>query len=106
MIHTPTDSIMRAFASPAFARAAAQPSFIGTRRPALGQTFDQMLGLPPWTGDVLRLAVHGSTGALGIYIGTLGRGFWSTLGWVVGIVSGFAAVLDIASLVGRLCGKE
>lgn len=105
MTPTPLDSAARAFGRPTFAGAGG-PSFAGARPALLGQTFDQMMGLPAWTGDVIRLAVHGSTAALGLYVGTLDKGFISTVGWVVGVLSGFAAVLDVASLIGRIFGRE
>jgi hypothetical protein len=100
---TPTilDSAAR-FARPSFAvaRPAAQPPL------GLGQTWDGMMGLPGWVGDAVRLLVHGSTGAIGIYLGIIASGFWSTAGWTVGIVSAFAALLDICSIIGRIMGKE
>jgi hypothetical protein len=70
MIPTPMDSFAKAFGGPAFARPAVQESFV-SRRNMLGQTFDQMMGLPSWGGDAIRLVVHGTTGVLGIYLGTL-----------------------------------
>ena len=105
MIPTPMDSFARTFGGPAFARPAPIDSFV-SRRNMLGQTFDQMMALPAWTGDAIRLMVHGSTGVLGIYVGTLDKGLWSTLGWIVGVVSSFAALLDICSLISRAFGKE
>lgn len=92
-----------AFASRQFG-SASFPERLASR--SLGQTWDQMMELPAWCGDCVRLVVHGSTGVMGIYLGTLGKGLWSALGWIVGIVSSFAAVLDIASILGRLAGKE
>lgn len=105
MIQNPMDGAACAFGKPGFGGGSGT-GFAGGRRAMLGQTFDQMMGLPPWAGDVIRLAVHGSTGALGVYVGTLERGIVSVLGWIVGIMSGFAAILDIASLIGRAFGRE
>lgn len=55
---TPLNSAARAFGRPTFAGSPGR-SFAGARPALLGQTFDQMMGLPPWTGDIIRLAVHG-----------------------------------------------
>lgn len=101
---TPLDSVAK-FAAPAFGRP--RPPAVATRPVALGQTWDQMMGLPGWVGDSVRLMVHGSTGAIGIYLGTSSDSrFWSALGWVVGVMSGFAALLDICSIIGRIFGIE
>lgn len=114
VFHTPMDSAARAFGRPGFGnRPIARQGFSGgsrslvaNRPAALGQTWDQMMGLPGWCGDCVRFLVHGSTGVLGIYVGTLDRGFMSVLGWIVGLMSGFAAVLDLASIIARIFGKE
>lgn len=103
MIPTPMDSIAARFARPTFAGAAGPAAF----QRGLGQTWDGYMGLPAWLGDIVRFMVHGSTGAIGIYLGITGSsGLWSTAGWVVGIASAFAALLDICSIVGRITGKE
>lgn len=72
----------------------------------MGQKFDQMMELPGWAGDMLRLVGHGGMGLVGIYTGAKNSGFWGTLGWVVGIMSSFAALLDVCSLLGRLKPAE
>lgn len=108
-IPSPMDSILR----PSFAR----PGFAGTvppkgprvdlLRPAgLGATFDTMMELPGWAGDLLRFLGHGGMGFVGIYMGADKTGFISTIGWIVGIMSAFAALLDVCSLIGRMGGKE
>lgn len=74
--------------------------------PILGQTFDEMLRIPPWGGDVLRLFGHGLGSWFGIYIGTrpeMGI-ILRIVGWVMGSGMGIAAVLDLVSLGMRIAG--
>jgi len=102
---SPMDPIIRSFARPIFARASAGPS--SAPHPALpahsmGQKFDEQMELPGWLGDVIRLLGHGGMGLVGIHSGTKNSGFWGTLAWIVGIMSSFAALLDVCSLIGRL----
>jgi hypothetical protein len=101
MMPTVMDSMAR-FARPAFAGARPQPPKVA----GLGQTWDGMMGLPGWVGDVVRFLVHGSTGMIGMYLGLTASGFWSTAGWTVGVMSAFAALLDVCSIIGRIMGKE
>jgi hypothetical protein len=103
MIPTFVDSFAR-FSRPSFAGGTPRPA--GAPR-ALGQTWDGYMGLPAWMGDAVRFMVHGSTGAIGIYLGITGTSsLWSTAGWIVGIMSAFAALLDVCSIIGRITGPE
>lgn len=99
---SPTDALrMPSFARPVFGGTSfAQP------RPGLSQTFDQMMEMSPWIGDVLRLAGHGGMATVGLFVGITQSGPWSTIGWIVGLMSGFAAFLDMCSLVGRIFGTH
>jgi hypothetical protein len=74
--------------------------------PALGQTFDEMLGFTPAMGDVLRLVYHTGGTWLGLYIGMREKGFMSVLGWAIGLGMGLAAVLDVVSLGKRVVGTH
>ena len=74
--------------------------------PALGQTFDQMLGWPPCAGDICRLVFHAGATVVGIHVGVKESGFLSALGWVIGIGQGIAGLLDIVSLVQRAAGTH
>ena len=67
--------------------------------PLLGQTFDQLLGVPPWAGNLMRLGAHGITSYLGFHIGVHDTGFLSAVGWIVGIVQGMGALVDVLALV-------
>jgi hypothetical protein len=110
MIPTPIDPIIETFTSrrfggPAFAGHGA--GFAGDRlRPRMGQTFDKMMEMPLWVGDALRLVGHGGMATVALYLGVTQSGAWSTIGWVVGIMSGFAALLDICSLIGEIFGPR
>lgn len=77
-------------------------------RPLLGQTFDEILGLPPMGGDLLRFLGHGIGAWFGVYIGT--RGDMSMLlrgvGWVMGAGMGVAAILDLVSVGKRIAGTH
>lgn len=84
----------------AFGRPAPSP------RARLGQTFDQMMGWHPATGDLIRLAFHGSSAYLGLYVAVHAKGFVSYLGWILGVGQGLGAVLDIVSLMKRALGTH
>ena len=68
------------------------------RGPLLGQTFDQVLGVPPYVGNLMRLGAHGVTAYLGFHIAVHESGFLSTVGWIVGILQGMGALVDVLSL--------
>lgn len=72
----------------------------------LGQTFDEILGMPASCGDILRLAYHAGGTWLGIRTGMKERGVTSTVGWILGVGMGIAAVLDIVSLGKRVAGTH
>lgn len=72
----------------------------------MGQTFDQMLGLPACTGDLCRLAFHTGATILGVHVGLKGQGAMAVLGWVVAVGQGFAGILDIVSLYKRAAGTH
>ena len=72
----------------------------------LGQTFDQMLGLPVCTGDFCRLIFHTGATILGVHVGMKEKGLLGAIGWVVAIGQGFAGLLDIVSLVKRATGTH
>lgn len=78
----------------------------GPSHKTLGQTFDEMLGLPACTGDICRLIFHSGATALGIYVGLKGKGAWPILGWAIAIGQGFAGILDIVSLYKRAAGTH
>lgn len=65
----------------------------------LGQTFDQLLGVPPYVGNLMRLAVHGAMSYLGLYIGIHEKGFFSAVGWSVGVLQGMGALVDVLALI-------
>lgn len=73
---------------------------------AVGQTFDQLLGWPPCTGDICRLVFHSGAAVLGIHVGLKEKGPISILGWIIGLGEGFAGLLDIVSLVKRATGTH
>lgn len=106
-IPSPMDPIIQSFARPSFAQPRfAAPAGAAAPRPRMGATFDQMMELPVWFGDALRLLGHGGMATVGLFVGISQSGAWSTIGWIVGLMSGFAALLDICSLIGRIFGKE
>lgn len=72
----------------------------------MGQTFDQILGWAPCTGDVCRLTFHSGAAVLGVYVGLKEKGWISALGWIIGIGEGIAGILDIVSLVKRATGTH
>ena len=72
----------------------------------LGQTFDQMLGLPACSGDICRLVFHTGATILGVHVGLKGKGAMSVLGWVVAVGQGFAGILDLVSLYKRAAGTH
>ena len=74
---------------------------------SLGQTFDEMLGLPACTGVVCRLIFHTGATALAIHVATTSKSTgWSVLAWIIGIGQGFAGILDIVSLIQRAAGTH
>lgn len=73
---------------------------------ALGQTFDQMLGLPAYSGDVVRLIFHTGATIIGVHVGLRGKGGMAALGWIVAIGQGFAGLLDLVSLYKRASGTH
>lgn len=101
---SPMDPLIQSFARPTFGR----PRFAAPALPRqrMGATFDKMMELPAWFGDGLRLVGHGGMGVVGLFVGITQSGAWSTIGWIVGLMSSFAALLDICSLIGRIFGKE
>jgi hypothetical protein len=72
----------------------------------LGQTFDEILGIPPTLGDVLRLTVHGAGSWLGVHVGTRESGLIGAIGWTIGVLNGIGAVCDGISLVKRAAGTH
>jgi hypothetical protein len=74
----------------------------------LGQTFDEMLGLSPELGDILRLVYHTGGAWLGFHF-ALANGknpMLAAVGWVLGGGMGIAALLDVVSLGKRACGTH
>jgi len=67
--------------------------------PLMGQTFDELLGVPPYVGNLMRLGAHGATAYLGLYIGVNESGFLSAIGWIVGVLQGMGALVDVLALV-------
>ncbi len=65
----------------------------------LGVPWDQVVGVPPVYGDVVRIAGHSVMAAVGIYTGLEAPGIWSAAGWVVGVGSAICGLLEIADLV-------
>ena len=79
----------------------------GPYQKTMGQTFDQMLGLPACSGDVCRLVFHTGATILAIHVATTSKSAgWSLLAWIIGIGQGFAGILDIVSLVKRATGTH
>ncbi len=78
----------------------------GSRR--LSQTFDEILGIPPAAGDVLRLLGHGAGAWFGLYIGSTAKvgTVVRIIGWVMGTGMGIAALLDVVSLGKRVAGTH
>lgn len=76
--------------------------------PALGQTFDEILGLSPEVGDILRLVYHGGGTWLGFHVAMAnGKTPWlSAIGWMIAGGMGIAGVLDVVSLLKRACGTH
>jgi hypothetical protein len=76
------------------------------RRSILGQTFDEVIGMPGVCGDLFRLLGHGAGAWLGIYVGTKLTGVPAVVGWIMGIGMGIAATLDVFSIVTRVAGTH
>lgn len=74
--------------------------------PELSQTFNEMLGMPQFCGDVIRLMVHGVSAYLGMYVGDKERGVLSAVGWTFGTLNAFGALIDGVSLVKRAAGTH
>lgn len=88
---------------------AAPPPALGrynVRSPVLAQTFDELLGWPAWTGDVLRLTFHGATTWLGAKVALENKGWMRTIGWILAVGNGIAGVCDAISLVKRATGTH
>lgn len=47
---------------------------------------------------LVRVVTNGGAAAIGFYTGVNSSGVWSTVGWVVGVVSSLAAVNELLSL--------
>jgi hypothetical protein len=78
---------------------------LGKRHYHLNQTFDEIAGLPKWSGDVLRLIFHGGTTWLGITVGLKDKNPWvSGIAWVLAVGNGLAGVADLISLAKRVAG--
>lgn len=65
----------------------------------LGQTFDEMLGMPEVAGDVIRLLVHGSGTWLGFHVGLNESGILSAIGWGIGGLNAIGALCDAVSVI-------
>jgi len=74
----------------------------------LGQTFDEILGIPPELGDVLRLLYHTGGAWLGLTYALNGtrNPIMQAVGWVLGGGMAVAALLDVVSLAKRACGTH
>jgi len=105
---SPMDPVLgtRSFAGPVFARRSSSKAAQVAEPSALGGTFDTMMELPAWMGDFIRFLGHGSMAFVGIYMGADKTGFVSTVGWAVGIMSAFASLLDVCSIIGRMFGED
>ena len=68
-----------------------------TLSPSLGQTFDQMVGISPTGGDIIRLLGHGAGAWFGLYIGM--RPDMSTplrvIGWIMGSGMALTGITDL-----------
>ncbi len=88
---------------------------LGAER-ALGQTFDEIMGWGPATGDVIRLTFHGIATYLGIWVGLNGHKVPMknktlrvvTIGaaWALAGGQGLGAIADIISLIKRATGTH
>jgi hypothetical protein len=81
-------------------------AYCGSSKKKLGQTFDQMLGMPVCTGDICRLVFHAGATVLGFHVGMKEKGLISVIGWIVGVGQGFAGLLDVVSLIKRATGTH
>ena len=74
-------------------------------RPALGALFDEMLGLPKFTGDILRLVYHAGGVWLSIFAIQRTKNPWfMALSVFLGLGMASAGVLDVISLIQRGTG--
>lgn len=72
------------------------------RGPLMGQPFDQMLGMPPIAGDVIRLVVHGTATWLGFFMGRKETGVLSAVGYAFGGLNAMGAFFDVVAVVEEL----
>lgn len=80
---------------------------LGGRHPHVGQTFDEIAGIPKWSGDVLRVIFHGGTTWLGIRVGLREKNKWvSGIAWVLAVGNGLAGIADLISLIKRATGTH
>ena len=84
------------------------PTYRKSFSPSLGQTFDEMLGLPAESGDILRLVYHTGGTWLGFYVALQPKNptFVKAVGWVLALGMGLAGVLDVVSLGKRIAGTH
>lgn len=68
---------------------------------SLGATFDQLLGMSPAAGDVVRLVGHGAAAVIGFHLFADDRKAWKWLGLALGIGHACAGLGDVYSLVQR-----
>ncbi len=99
------------FAPVAFRPAVASPAArrlgqIPSRTPSLGQTFDQMFGWSPATGDAVRLLFHGTTAVLGFRVWIRDEGFFKWFGLALALGQTVGAICDVVSLVQRAAGSH
>ncbi len=66
--------------------------------PEIGQPFHEVLGMGNAAGDVIRAAGHGTMAFLGIHVGVKEEGLLSAVGWIVGVGSAAAAIMDLCSI--------
>lgn len=91
------------------------PVTLGQRK-VMAQTFDDLLGMTPAMGDVLRLTFHGIATYLGIWVGLNGHKVKTGnknvkivtvgLGWALAGAQGLGAIADIISLIKRATGTH
>lgn len=74
--------------------------------PKIGQTFDSLFKWSGATGDLIRLAFHGTTAALGFHVWVGDKGFWKYFGLFLGIGQTIGAICDVISLGKRVAGTH
>lgn len=82
----------------------------------MAQTFDQLAGLSPAMGDVIRLVFHGLAAYIGAWVGLNAtkvaggsknvKAVTSGLGWILAGGHGLGAIADIVSLAKRAFGTH